>query len=112
MRVTCNTLDEFVENLEKEGPARIFQRVIRVSVTRRPLDEDGVKFRVNFQASAVIDLGDGEGQYLLEVGQDCGTDFEDASQETEGSERAEALKQRLKLCCREGIELRPGVVSL
>lgn len=115
MRVKCNTVDEFLENLSAEETDRVVQRVVRVGVTSNPVDgdqRDAVKFRVNVQASAVVDLPDDEGQYLLEVGEHCGFDYNDASQDRAGSERAAELKGRIGRVCRAlRLEVRPGIID-
>ncbi|GAG51771.1 unnamed protein product, partial [marine sediment metagenome] len=48
MRVLCNTVDEFLENLAAEPPESVFQGVIHTNRTRRALSSDkhNVKFEV------------------------------------------------------------------
>jgi hypothetical protein len=117
MRVTCNTIDEFIENLAAEAPGSVFQNVIRTSRTRRALTQDkyNVKFEVTFQATAVIDvnMGDDVGQYLLEAGEICGIDYEDASQENGGTEKAYELRGKIVDFCRgKDLDVRPGVIDM
>ena len=115
MRVTCGTIDEFIENLKALPHGAVFQKVIYVSRTRNSIDgtaRNGVRFSVVLQASAVVDLGD-DGQYLLEAGEDCGIDYEDSTQERKGTERASELRQKIKRHCEShGIDVRPGIVDM
>jgi len=115
MQVTCHELGEFIGNLQHTEPSKVLERVIWVSITSRPLDtsnkRDAVKFGVVFQASAVVNLGDG-GQYLLHYGEDCGVDYRDKSQELLGSERSTLLKKKLVEFCDDfGLRIRPGIVG-
>ena len=94
MRITCTTIDEFLECLDAEE--KIFQGVIRVCAGRRPLDpsaREQTRFDVIIQASALVEVADAE--YLLQVGLSCGKDYEDASQSREGSENVAAIRQRI-----------------
>jgi hypothetical protein len=76
------------------------------------MDSDLVRWQVNFQVSTVIDLNE-DGQYLLEAGEDCGTDYEDADAESKGMDRAIWLKSRVSRCCEEmGLRLLPGIIDL
>jgi len=124
--VICQTVEEFVENLNAEQD--ILQKTVYVSKTRTPVDGDkrsAAKFRVTFQASAIVNIvttpqclkealevEDG-GQYLLEVGCDCGVDYEDASQDFEGSEEADRLKAKMVAYCEgRGLSVRPGIIDM
>jgi hypothetical protein len=112
MRVRVDSLDDFLDNLRE---SRVVQGVVWVSRTENPLDgenrREAVRFRVDLQASAVCEFG--EGEYLLEYGEYCGIDYRDASQEMEGTDRAAMLRVRLVEHCREhGLALRPGVIDM
>lgn len=112
MRVECNTVDEFLICLSSERS--IFQDVIRVSITRNPIDtgRDCVKFDVILQATTVV-LVDSESQYLLVVGCNCGKDYEDASQELEGSASAKKLKDRITQYAKErSWGILPGIINI
>lgn len=113
MRVVCSNLDEFIENLAREPSDKVFRGVVYVSRSRRPVDgnkQNAVKFAVVFQASAVINV-DG-GQYLLQMGEECGEDYEDATQEFAGSDQAAELKKRLgDWCDATGLVVGPGIVD-
>lgn len=100
MRVTCETVDEFIECLRAECQAHstIFQDTIRVSICRRPIDKsarEALKFEVVLQASAVV-VVDQESQYLLEVGEYCGKDYADDPPNDEGTQKAKALKEKIE----------------
>lgn len=112
MRVVCHTVEEFLVSLLAEGSEHVFQKVVRVSTNRRPLDTDLVKWQVNFQVSTVIDLGE-DGQYLLEAGEDCGTDYEETEPESNGMDKANSLRNQVGRCCVEmGLRLLPGIIDL
>lgn len=114
MRVTCEDLDSFLENLRLEPPSHVLQQAVRVSISHRPLDSSdkhkAVKFDVVIQASAVVSLENG-GEYLLDYGENCGIDYRDVSNELTGSLRANALRGKLVECCDDlGLRVRPGIV--
>jgi len=115
MRIVCNTVVDFLRNLELEGPEAVLQKAVRVSVSSVPLDEnkrEAVKFSVMLQASAVVCLPEG-GEYLLEVGVDCGRDYKDDSHEYEGTRTATAARKRIEeFCEKHGLDVRPGVIDL
>jgi hypothetical protein len=117
MRVTTGTIDDFLANLGKDvgKGATLFCNTIYAGMSRRPLDDDdprkAVRFGVVYQATAVVVLSSGD-QYLLVAGEDCGVDYEDSSQERNGSERADELGRTLRTWCDgRGLEVRPGVAS-
>ena len=122
MRVICNSLDDFIENLEKEPSENIFRKTVYISRTVNPVDGnklEAAKFSVNFQASAIVNLFEDDlaetqyGQYLLEFGEDCGFDYHDADPETKGSKHCEDLKKRLECCCfSRGLRIRPGILDM
>lgn len=114
MRVVCGTVDEFIENLQN-GDGEILQNTVRVSRTRNPWDDnkmEEVRFDVVFQVSAVVDMGE-DGQYLLEAGERCGTDYEDSTKEMAGSDRATVLRRKIEDYCGEaGLTVLPGVIDM
>lgn len=114
MRVVCDTVEQFVRNLRLERD--VYQRVVRVQVTSNPAgvgtSRDAPVLSVNFQASAVVRSDDG-GEFLLEVGEDCGHDWRDKSQRFEGTARAKELEDMVRRACEElGLEVRPGLIVL
>lgn len=112
MHVTCQTIDDFLANLEAEGTT--FRGIVYTSRTREPLGENkrnAVRFMVSFFVSTVVDMGE-DGQYLLDTAEECGIDYEDASQEKVGSLKAESLRSKVRCWCEShGLNLRPGVVD-
>jgi len=107
-------MDEFIENLGAEPS--VFQNVVRCSRIYRPVDaeslRDALKAEVVYQASAVIDLGD-DGQYLLEVGINCGMDYHDGEKDLGGTEAAGKLSEALlDYCESRGLAVRPGVIDM
>jgi hypothetical protein len=119
MIVTCVNMQEFLTDLEYQirdsGTDCIVQKCVRVSVGSRPAGEDDtnpVRFVVGLQASAVVSMKEG-GEYLLQMGVECGMDYRDASNELDGTK--EATKQRKLLedfCKSKGLMVRPGVVQV
>ena len=114
MRVICNDLDDMLTNLKLEMPSAILQRAVRVSTTRNPqggTKQTAMRFNVTFNASAVVRLSGG-GEYLLEFGEDCGTDYMDEPKKLEGSERAAGLREKLVGFCDDyGLLVRPGIIE-
>jgi hypothetical protein len=115
VRITCNSIEEFLENLKHTEPGSVLKDMVCLSVTRKPLDGrrriDAVRFDVTIQTSAVINLPDG-GQYLLEYGEECGRDYMDGNQERPGTMMANSVKQALmEYCNSAGLVVRPGVID-
>ena len=113
MRVICPTFDEFLQCLSSEQ--EVFQDTVRVSAIRRHANgksnRDATVFDVVLQASAVV-VVDENSEYILEVGVDCGRDYEDGQGEKVGSYLAAAHKSELKkLADTKGWKLMPGVVD-
>ena len=111
MRVTCQTVKEFIENL---GTAEsVFRRTVWCSTTKRAEDEDGVKFVMGFQASAVMVFDDGS-DALLDVGVGCGMNYEDATQDFSGTELAEKLRVQVSdyVQSRDGWKCLPGIIDI
>lgn len=113
MRVTCNSVEDFIVSLSIVE--HIFDNTIRANITRRPIDGsnwDAARFSVIFQISTVVCKDDG-GEYLLEAGIECGTDFEDATPEKEGTERASACLDKVtQYAEKRGWQVLPGVLGL
>ncbi len=115
MRVTCGSLDEFVEDLRNQlgKDSDVFQKTVRVSTSKRDMDDcAGARFMLTFQASAIVCLPD-DSEYLLQMGVDCGIDYEDATREKNGTKELVELKEKLKLFCDEsGLIVGPGVIEI
>jgi hypothetical protein len=116
MRVVCTELNDFITNLQVEPTTSVLQQVVHISTNRRPLDNldkhKAVRFNVTFHASAVVCLDDG-GQYLLDYGEDCGIDYEDAEKELTGTQHANSLRKKLIEFCDEcGLKVRPGIIEV
>ncbi len=110
MRVVCQTISEFLENLEHEPDDAVLQKTIRVSCILKFVHE--AKSEIIVQASAVVSIGE-EGQYLLEAGEICGMDYKDASGECQGTDKAEYLRGMIKeVCDRRGWSIRPGIIDM
>jgi hypothetical protein len=86
--------------------------VVHLDVSRRPLDKDKTRIEVVLQATAVVDTEEG-GQFLLDVGENMGMDYNDASQEKEGSKAAEKAEEKIiEVCDDLGLMVRPGIISV
>ena len=129
MRTVCPTIDDFLENVGRKlvntwsackgdvdrfkcpvHRKAIYLSRFRTSVGKDDNQHTAVKFKVLLHVSAVI--SDSEGEYLLEAGEDCGIDYEDGSQEFNGTEKADELVAKLKEFCKiNKLETRPGSVS-
>ncbi len=108
MLVTCTTVEGFLKNLATADAGDILSKAVWVEISYREIDE--VRSMANFQASAVVAIGDGE--YLLQVGVDCGVDYNDASQELKGTAEAGQLMRMIdEFCTLKGLEIRPGVIG-
>lgn len=109
MRVSCSTLDDFLANMEcGDLPLKI----VFCERTRRPLGESvkPVRWAVMFSASTVVERD--SVQYLVQYGESCGVDYEDATQDRGGSEQADELRHRLASWCEsKGVRLLPGVLD-
>lgn len=115
MRVTCQTVDEFCQCLldaigkghsVADGTAR-FSKLIKSEGNRR----DAPKVEISVHVSAIVQMNEG-GDYLLEVEERCGTDYQDASQEYAGSERADSIKDNLATICQDaGCVVMPGIIG-
>lgn len=114
MTVTCLNIDEFIANLENEH--KLFQDVVRVSIGRRPVgpenEQKAYRFDVVLQASAVVYVDEDQGQFLLQVGVDCGRDYEDADAERPGTAIAKGLFNRIEQYVKErGWRVLPGIIG-
>ena len=112
MKVTTNRIDDFLANLKKD---KAVGGVVWYDRTENPLGadsrRDAVVVKIDLVASAVCEFAGGE--YLLQYGEECGKDYKDASQEFEGSARAELLLGKLLAFCKEnGLDARPGVIHM
>ena len=111
MKVTCNSIGEFIENLCLEES--IYRKTVYVSLKEQPLDleREPVRFDVIIQATTIVETEDG-GQYIIEAGESCGTDYRDATNELKGTKKRKQLFEKLcEVCEEQGLSIRPGIVS-
>lgn len=115
MRVECSNLSEFIQNLELEKEGTVYNNVIYVNIIDQPIDgdkRDSVRTMVVFRVSTIVNVGDGEGQYLLNSEEECGIDYNDMTQEKNGINAANIILQRLEVYCEEhNLKIRPGIVD-
>lgn len=110
MRVICNSVEEFLENLTVEGES-VFQNVLRVSINTNSVDKDGMRFDVFFSATACIRTID-DAEYLLVFCKKCGIDYEDGSGERPGSEAAGKMMGSIRgFAGQRGLRILPGVLD-
>ena len=113
MKVICASVDDFLSNLSLAGDGNVFNSAVWIDVSSAPTDKDGkgTRTRVVIQAAAVVIMSD-EREYLLVLGQFCGNDYHDSSQEFKGSLAAEESRKRIVLFCDSaGLTVRPGMVE-
>lgn len=115
MRITTQTVDEFIECLQ--DVESIFDSTVRVSVGKVPHGDkevrNCVKFLVSIQVSAVVIVSDESGaEYLIDAGEICGVDYVDSSNSLEGTVRANAMKDKIRqFASSKGWRTLPGVIS-
>ncbi len=111
MRIQTYSLNDFLANLEQSG---VVGKTVWVDRTENPVDGDrrtAVKFSVVFQATAVCQFA--EGEFLLDLGVDCGFDYRDSSQDDSASQEAGRLRTELVEFCEErGLTVRPGIADM
>jgi len=111
MRIKCKNLQDFMENLKG---ATVYQGRVYVNRSRMPVGDNArssTSFEVFFQASAVINFGDG-GQALVESGQSCGIDRLTGDGGTEGSNIGQSLYRSLcEFCEEQGLSIMPGLLD-
>lgn len=109
MKITCYRLEDFVENI-LGNEDRVFCKTVWVSIVSNPIDgnqKNAVKFEVSFQVGCLFD------GVLLEMGEICGIDYHDASQEFPGTTRAQSLRASLDaVCISRGLSVKPGIVGI
>ena len=117
MRVICETIDDFLYDIETQIKEMdrsdcVLQKAIRVSKTSRTFGNDTNIRMIGFRCSAVLDIPDG-GQYLLEMGVECGKDYHTHDKEFTGSEKADVLREQVQAFCnRTGLSIRPGLIEI
>lgn len=114
MRVSCDTVEDFLANLSDVRSDDVILKTLYLGVNRRyrgaDRKEDCLIVEHTIQLSAVVRLDDGT-EYLLVAGEGCGLDHLD-TEERDGSRRLESLRERINdYCIESGLRVKPGVVS-
>jgi hypothetical protein len=115
MKVVCKNLEAFKKNLTSARDLiedSIFNSTVWVDTSEVLQGEFGqsVKYLIILQMGAIKIFPNG-GEALVECGIECGYDFRDATQDYEGTEKAEDLKKELTVFCEEqGFTLKPGML--
>ncbi len=113
MRVVCKSFEDFLFNLNDIKPEQLVEKTLRVSISEMDENGDGVKFRINFQASAIVQFATQPGEFLLEFGADTGCDIRDADPHSQGTDRARHYQTMLKeLCETRGWAFLPGIIMI
>ncbi len=111
MRVVCENIEEFLDDLTRTPPERVLQRGVRAAIIARP-SSGGYKFAVTLRMTAVIGLENG-GQYLLDAAIPCGNDVHTADGNSDGTETARLLRGRLEeFCVGRGLYILPGSIEI
>ena len=113
MRVACPTFDEFLTCLQADRDKGVWHDTVRYSIVRLPFsgDRKEPKKEVTIQISVVMQSGEDGSEYLLEVGEHCGFNYEDSSQEFEGDRVANSIKDKLTEICDDlNLRLLPGII--
>jgi len=117
MRVSCLTVGDFIENLTQVKDDDVHLKRVWINTTYQTMDgakrvQDSVKVNVNFQASTVITTGDGD--YILELGIECGVDYKDGPKpELHGTEEKERVRAEIvDYCERRGWFVLPGILDM
>jgi hypothetical protein len=111
MRVSVNSIDEFIICLEAEKT--VHNNTLRWAKFENPVNGTkltAVKFEVSVHASAVIVQADGS-EYILEANEFCGIDYKDASNQKAGTEVEQVLYNGLAGYSKSrGWRILPGVI--
>lgn len=113
MRNSCTTADDFLKCLaaDLDDGCQVFRKRVHANINRRSEDEHGAKYSVLLQVSTVVQGPDFE--YILEFGQKCGYDYEDASGELEGTANAEKIREQIReFAVQRGLQVMPGILDL
>ena len=112
MRIVCVSLEDFVTNLKETPEEKLIEGIVRVSVSENQ-GENEVRFDINFQASCVVEFLRSDGNYLMEVGIDCGRDIRDAEPDLEGTKNCNKCRESIaKVCDSKGWKILPGHISI
>lgn len=113
MRIVCHTLDDFLKNLRSTS---VHRGVVHANIVSRPWGEErkdkATSFVVVFQASAVLEFPNDQGQALLAFGTETGIDRISQPQSTAGTNLACSLLNKLKMDCDDlGLTVMPGILD-
>ena len=111
MRIVTTSVDDFLANCDN---VKVWEGRIYYERSSHPLNgktkADATSFKVVFQLSCVLNVGDG--QALLACGVDCGTDRLTGDGDTEGTEEQKRLFEKVECWCREhNVRLLPGILD-
>lgn len=109
MRIQCQELGDFLQNLDEGG---IHRKVVHVSRVLNKEDRRSPVTYVSLQCSAVVEYGDGT-EALIECGFYCGADVATSDGGPEGSERFDEFREELSdYCLKKDLRLLPGVIDM
>lgn len=114
MRIVCETIEDFLENLEslgvEEGADQLFHNEIRRSVSHR--DKRETSRRVVLQFTAVVCRHDGS-EFLLDFGEDCGFDELSEPKDLVGTKKEQTLTNLVRelSLVKSGVwSIKPGII--
>lgn len=109
MRIRCESLDDFLANLDG---TTVHRNTIHVNRTKRAINQDKATLEVTFQASAVLTFQD-ETEALLECGINCGINRVTANGSTAGTDMQESLYAQLSEYCQaRELTIKPGMIDM
>lgn len=110
MRIICNELDEFVDELSSQAAEGfVVGGIVRFTTMREWEQEEHLSCAVGVSATALLGMGD-EPRELLEWTAEVGRDTQ---RERCGSKSAEVYVEKLvEVCDKFGLRVRPGKYEL
>ena len=112
MRIQCDGIDDFLENVRDQ---QVFNKTIFVNRTKRSLTEESPRtshcVEIILQLSAIVVYP--EGEVLVESGESCGEDCFTGDGKIEGTPVCEKRMKRLdRFCEQAGLTVKPGILDM
>lgn len=113
MRISCQTVEDFLKNIEGET---VYQDTVFVEKTRTSMNgsspRDATSFQVYFRIGCVLEYAD-SGQSMIDCVEDCGIDRHTCDGDLSASERCESLRMKVEeVCQKSGLRVRPGMLDV
>jgi len=107
MRITCETIGDFLQNIGDGDPHR---KTIHFNRSRKDMNSDGSSQEVYLQMSAVLRYEDTT-EALVECGFNCGIDRGEDDVKAGTKLQTELTQMMEEYCEANGLRLRPGVLD-